>query len=59
MGAPGTTHAEDLAHFFFPSSFPPFTVNIQGSVSTLSLEMEFLSLDSRSQIKSLFIQSHE
>ena len=43
-----------LLFFFFQ-----FTINIQSSVSTLPLEMEFLSLDSRYKIKSLFIQLHE
>lgn len=50
-------------YIFFPFlllfPFFHFTINIQSSVSTLPLEMEFLSLDSCYKIKSLFIQLHE
>ena len=58
--AQATTKAEDLTYFFFASFFFfQFTINIQGLVCTLPLEMEFLSLDSCYKIKSLFIQLHE
>ena len=60
--AQGTAQTEDLTYFslsFFFFLFFHFTINIQSSVSTLPLEMEFLSLDSCYKIKSLFIQLHE
>lgn len=48
-----------LIFSLLPFFFFQFTINIQGLVCTLPLEMEFLSLDSCYKIKSLFIQLHE